>query len=112
MCLRQLHEGTCCPVVLTWRPCVVPVCDQSLIPLWLTVEVAISGHVCETTAVLSYYLKGVRVQVSRHFHAKKFLHFSESIFEGVKRTAPDTAGCTDTHIREKLRQIVLVKGNV
>lgn len=55
----------------------VPVCDLTLIPLWLTIEVAVTAHICETTARASHYFQGVGVQLPRHLQAKKVLHFAE-----------------------------------
>lgn len=59
----------------------VPVCDLILLPLRLTVKVAVTGHVCDTTTGASHYFQGVGVQLTRHLQAKKVLHFSERVFK-------------------------------
>lgn len=91
------------------RFCVVPVCDQSLVPLRSTVKVTISAHVCKTAAGVAHHLQGAGIQLPRHLQAKKLLHFPERVFKGVQRAAPDAVGGTDTYIGEKLRQILLEK---
>lgn len=87
----------------------VPVCDHGLLPHWQTVKVGISVHICDTAAGSSHHLGGVGVQLPRHLQAKKLLHFSQSVFKGIQRAAPDAVGGTDTHVREKPRQIGLDK---
>lgn len=91
--------------------CVVPVCDHSLVPLWSTIEMAISSHVCETTAGSGHHFQGVGVHLACHLQTKKLLHFSESVFKRIQRAAPDPVGGTDPHLREKLGQIILDRAN-